>query len=277
VFITDERRRSLAGLEGLARVPLGLHFFGSEAMAVRESWALLSDAKGRHVRGQFAAFFPELLAATSGGRPELGELVDPSFHDLIDDRADSQPRFSFAYQSVSNRSWGIDLGTWHSTLRVYAASGQVAGYVWISKPAAGMSILGTMASGGDLRHLERIQDVVTADRRPAAILFADLDASSPLARRLATADYFTLARALVRAADQCVVDAGGLVGRHLGDGVRSSSRRPSVRNPRPPALRSTQPAHSETPPPTSPNAAVSHQTTRCCASDRTGARRSTSD
>ena len=82
-----------------------------------------------------------------------------------------------------------------------------------------MSILGTMAGGGDLRHLEQTQNVVTADRRPAAILFADLEASSPLARRLATADYFTLARRLVRAADQCVVDAGGLVGRHLGDGV----------------------------------------------------------
>ena len=82
-----------------------------------------------------------------------------------------------------------------------------------------MSILGTIASVGDVRHLERMQEVVTADRRPAAILFADLEASSPLARRLSTVDYFNLARRLVRAADQCVVQAGGLVGRHVGDGV----------------------------------------------------------
>src|SRR5262249_55350880 len=34
-----------------------------------------------------------------------------------------------------------------------------------------------------------------------------------------TASYFRLGRRLVRAADQCVVDAGGLVGRHVGDGV----------------------------------------------------------
>ena len=219
VFVTDELRRSLAGLEGLARVPLGLHYFGSEAMAVRSSWAHLSDAKDSTTREQFAAFFPEMLAATSGGRPELREVVDPCFHDLIDDLPDSQPRASFSFQYVSQRSWGIDLKSWQSHFRVYAASGQVAGFVVLSKPAAGMSILGTMAGGGDLRHLERTQDVVTADRRPAAILFADLEASSPLARRLATADYFTLARRLVRAADQCVVDAGGLVGRHLGDGV----------------------------------------------------------
>jgi len=217
--MTDELRRSLAGLEGLVRAPIGLHYFGSEAMSVRESWVLVADAKTDIVREQFAAAFPELLATTPGGRPELRELVDPNFHDLIDDLADSQPLASFAYQDASNRSWGIDLNTWHSYFRVYAPSGQVAGYVWLSKPAPGMSMLGTVAGGGDLRHLERTQAVVTADRRPAAILFADLEASSPLARRIATADYFTLARRLVRAADQCVVEAGGLVGRHLGDGV----------------------------------------------------------
>ncbi len=87
------------------------------------------------------------------------------------------------------------------------------------KPAAGMSILGPVASLSDVRHFERTQHVVTAARRPAAILSADLEASSPLARRLSTADYFTVARRLVRVADQCLVDAGGLVGRHLGDGV----------------------------------------------------------
>ena len=48
VFITDELRRSLAGLEGLARVPLGLHYFGSEAMAVRSSWAHLFRGKDSH-------------------------------------------------------------------------------------------------------------------------------------------------------------------------------------------------------------------------------------
>jgi len=61
--------------------------------------------------------------------------------------------------------------------------------------------------------------VAKAGRRPAAILFADLEASSPLARRLSTASYFALGRRLVRAADQCVIEAGGLVGRHVGDGV----------------------------------------------------------
>jgi class 3 adenylate cyclase len=56
-------------------------------------------------------------------------------------------------------------------------------------------------------------------RRAVAILMADLEASSPLARRLSTAQYFAFSRRLVRAADQCIIDAGGIVGRHTGDGV----------------------------------------------------------
>jgi class 3 adenylate cyclase len=86
-------------------------------------------------------------------------------------------------------------------------------------PAAGMAVVGMMAMAGDLGHFARMQGVAKAGRRPAAILFADLEASSLLARRLSTASYFALGRRLVRAADQCVVDAGGVVGRHVGDGV----------------------------------------------------------
>ena len=113
----------------------------------------------------------------------------------------------------------MDLGVWSTHIQVRDASGRLAGFVRLTKHAAGMAITQSLTAGGDLRHFERMQDVITADRRPAAILFADLEASSPLARRLSTADYFDLARRLVRAADQCVVEAGGLVGRHLGDGV----------------------------------------------------------
>jgi class 3 adenylate cyclase len=88
-----------------------------------------------------------------------------------------------------------------------------------SMTAVGMATLGALASIGDLGHFERMMGVAKAERRPAAILFADLEGSSPLARRLSTASYFALVRRLARAADSCVIDAGGLVGRHVGDGV----------------------------------------------------------
>lgn len=61
--------------------------------------------------------------------------------------------------------------------------------------------------------------VARPDRRPAAVLFADLEASSPLSKRVSTAQYFAFGRRMVRAVDQCLIDHGGIVGRHACDGV----------------------------------------------------------
>ena len=82
-----------------------------------------------------------------------------------------------------------------------------------------MTTLFMLAGSGDVRHFGRMRQLATANRRPAAVLFADLERSAQLARQLPTASYLTLVRRLTRAADRCVVDAGGLVGRHVGDGV----------------------------------------------------------
>ena len=89
----------------------------------------------------------------------------------------------------------------------------------MSKPSVGMSQLAAAAYTADPAHLERMQAVERPDRRPAAILMADLEASSPLARHLSTAQYFAFVRRLVRTEDQCIIDAGGIVGRHAGDGI----------------------------------------------------------
>jgi class 3 adenylate cyclase len=219
VYMTDELRRSAAGLQGLAPVAIGVHTFSTEALAVWTEYTTVTTSPGDAERERFVSLFPDLLEATPGGRAELRELVDPLFRDLVDELPDSETTGASVYRDGNARAWGIELGTRSIHIRVCDTSGRIAGYLLIGKPAAGMSILGTIAGVDDVRHLERMQEVVTADRRPAAILFADLDASAPLARRLSSADYFTLARRLVRAADQCVVDAGGLVGRHLGDGI----------------------------------------------------------
>jgi class 3 adenylate cyclase len=82
-----------------------------------------------------------------------------------------------------------------------------------------MSQIAAMTAMADVGHFERMRAVARPDLRPAAIVMADLEASSPLARRLSTAQYFAFGRHLLHAADQCVIDAGGIVGRHAGDGV----------------------------------------------------------
>jgi class 3 adenylate cyclase len=218
VFMTDDLRLTFGAQLELAPVALGAHYFSPEALRVSLSWPAGGN-RLEDIRETFAAFGPWLLADTPGGRQELSGLVDPAFHDLVDHLAPDGPSAVIRYTAHGTHSRGKIVEIPALAVRIRDEAGQLAGTALINKPAPGTNVLAAIAAGGDLAHFERMQQVAKPARRPAAILFADLEASSPLARRLSTASYFALGRRLTRAADQCVVDAGGLVGRHVGDGM----------------------------------------------------------
>ncbi len=213
VYVTDEQRRTFGGHKELAPFAIGKHMYGPEAAQLTQQWRFGVNS----MRPGFAALGGLILADTPGGRDALRELVDPSLHDLID--AFSPDDRAMVTFNSAGAPLGGAVGASVLFTRVCDAAGRRVGGVLIAKPGAGMSTISTMTSLADPGHLERMQRVIQAGRRPAALLFADLDGSTPLAKRLSTASYFALARRLVRAADQCVIDAGGLAGRHVGDGV----------------------------------------------------------
>lgn len=216
-YATDDFRLSMGGRLGMAPVPLGLHYFGSESVRSPIFGAFFDpDTSSR----QFVAGLgPWLLADAPAGRSGLRKVLDGSLHDLIDAMAPDDRSivrsFPVSAYTVGRAHAQLLATAW----RIRDADGRIAGTVVQTIPSAGMAMLGTLAAAGDAGHFARMQSVARPARRPAAILFADLEASSPLARRLSTASYFALGRRLTRAADQCVIDAGGLVGRHVGDGV----------------------------------------------------------
>ena len=215
-YVTDELRLSYGGLLGLADVALGEHYVGRVAVESRLGWRSGPNTP-ELARETFAAVGGLTLADTAGGRDELREIVHPQLRDLVDDLTPQGfSALSFEWRGMHSGHEGSARVT---AVRLRDDQGRLVGTALIYKPAASMAVLGAIAGAGDLRHFERMQSVAKPARRPAAILFADLEASSPLARRLSTASYFALGRRLVRAADQCVIDAGGLVGRHAGDGV----------------------------------------------------------
>jgi class 3 adenylate cyclase len=162
---------------------------------------------------------PYVLSSTPGGRDELRRVVDPELVDLVDDLEPRSVSPMWVRRSDSFTMGGGDVGSSTLWFRVDDAQGDFAGCCLLIKPAVGMSQLAVAAATADLAHLERMRVVDTPDRYPAAILMADLEASTPLARRLSSAQYFAFGRRFVRTADQCVIDAGGIVGRHAGDGV----------------------------------------------------------
>ena len=216
VYVTDELRRTFGAGE-LAPFAIGAHAFGPETLSVASRWRFGSNTAEMQ-RILFTGLGGLALSDTPGGRDELRELVAPSLRDLVDELSPADPA-AISFVSGGTGLTGVVLDIPVIAWRVRDRSGRLAGTALLSKPAAGMATLSAAGSSGDLQHLERMLRVAKADRRPAAILFADLEASSQLARRLSTASYFALGRRLVRAADQCVIDAGGLVGRHVGDGV----------------------------------------------------------
>ena len=209
VFFTDELLLTYGYVGASAAVLVGSHFFSAESSRFR-------GAEFGN-RAAFLSMARYMLTTTPGGHEELRRVVDPVLADLVDELQPEEVPVAW----IARPEWttaGANAAYAAVWLRIDGGDGQVAGFCALIKPAAGMSDLG-LAAVADLAHLERMHAVERPDRHPAAILMADLEASSPLARHLSTAQYFAFGRRFVRTADQCIIDAAGIVGRHVGDGV----------------------------------------------------------
>jgi len=150
-------------------------------------------------------------------REGLREMLHPELRDCVDEL---EPCDSVAVGwAEAGQYLGGRIGLTHVAYRVRDSAGRVSGTVFISKPSVGMNTIAMLTAAGDLDHFQRMIGLARAGRRPAAVLFADLEGSAQLSKRMPAAAYFTLVRRMTRAADQCVIEQGGLVGRHIGDGV----------------------------------------------------------
>jgi class 3 adenylate cyclase len=214
VFVSDELRRGYRDVT----MPMGHHFYSREMMEFRRSTIRGSTVDLEFRRVQFLALAPAVLATTPGGREELRRIIDPEYDDLLD-QIEPHEVPAVRHTRTDFTLAGTRVAGSNLLIRIDDANGRFAGVCLLLKPAAGMTRLAMAAGTGDLAHLERMRLIEVPDRRAAAVLMADLESSSPLARSLSTAQYFAFIRRLVRATDQQIVDAGGVVGRHAGDGV----------------------------------------------------------
>ncbi len=217
VFATDDMRRTWLVSDPALISPVGWHYLGREMTAMREG---RDGALTLEQQTSFVDFmFPYVLGTQEGNREILRRAVPPELRDRVDAAEARVLPPVMTWRTDRIRFAGSGGGSLNTQIRLADESGNVAGVAILSKPAAGMSQLWAATGMADLDHLDRTRQVERADRRPAAILMADLESSTPLARRLSTAQYFAFGRRLVRAADRCVVEHGGIVGRHAGDGA----------------------------------------------------------
>ena len=104
------------------------------------------------------------------------------------------------------------------TSAVTHPDGEFLGYLRVFGPGLRAELMALLARG-DTAMFERMARVREPRRRRAAMVFADMQSSSALSRRLSSAAYFSLIRRLFTAIDDLIVKQGGIVGKHAGDGV----------------------------------------------------------
>ena len=219
-YATDDRWRLVAmtnALSGLLPVlpPAGVFYYGPEAVEV-----ILRGPVGNSVeqyREEFRQLGQWVLDDFGADRDRLRDLLHPVLRDVLDEviSSDSDVR---AWE-MPNTHLGGKLNVYSIAQRVRDPTGRVVGSTHTTRPAVGTTTVAMLAASADLDHLRWMQHFSIVARRPAAVLFADLEGSAQLSKRLPTAAYFRLVRRLTKAADECVIEAGGLVGRHVGDGV----------------------------------------------------------
>lgn len=161
---------------------------------------------------------PFMLATIEGGRAALMEACRPELVRTVESEEPREmpPLWTDVMQV---RPRGYQPYPLRSVLcRIDGRDGWFAGAAELWLPNLSGPLLG-LVTLADTAHLERLASVTASKRRPSAILFADLEASTPLARRLSTGAYFSLIRRVMRTVDELVVSRGGLVGRHVGDGL----------------------------------------------------------
>lgn len=217
VYVSDQNRLTDAGDGHLAATTVGEFLLGPRHWRVNAEARYGAGRRPDVLRSFCAGVGGLILADLPGGRDDLAERIEPSVRDVVDelsavDATVSTFRFTaVGLNATRDMQW--------TAVRLRDTNGVLHGTLLQAKPALPAEILAAMAFQRDPDYLQRMFSMSGATRRAGAVMFADLEGSSALARRLSTASYFALVRRIIRATDQSVVDAGGLVGRHVGDGV----------------------------------------------------------
>jgi class 3 adenylate cyclase len=103
-------------------------------------------------------------------------------------------------------------------VRLRGPAGELLGTAQIYNSGFRAGLVNLLARG-DRDMYERMARLADPGPRAVAILFADLEASGTVSKHASSAGYFVLIQALTRSIDRIVVEQGGIVGKHAGDGV----------------------------------------------------------
>jgi class 3 adenylate cyclase len=204
---------AIVGDEAAEQVRLGEH-----CVAIRRIPPLAGKLTMESALGWLRTNLPLFAHDTPGGIPAMRAMLRPEVDAAIGSIEECEPRSLWTGEVEFLQGNLPPAPARYVTTALHARDGERLGWLTIYGPGARAAIA-ALVIRGDQAMFARMADLVEPARRPTAVLFADIQASSRLARHISTAGYFELIRGFTTAVDEIVIRHSGIVGRHAGDGV----------------------------------------------------------
>jgi class 3 adenylate cyclase len=204
--------KALLGTTDEEELGLGRHLIEAQ---LRPPWRRTISERTEIEHFQMQA--PLMIEGTPGGRERLKEMLPELVHPWLEELkpAPLPPLWTSKIEFVQGelppvpvRVLDVRLGTERERIGVLRVYGSAL-------PARVLALVGR----GDEGMFTRMARIFEPSQREAAILFADLESSGALSRKLPSAAFFNLIRDLTTEIDGLVVANSGIVGKHAGDGV----------------------------------------------------------
>jgi class 3 adenylate cyclase len=211
VWVSDELKAAV-GNDDDHELGVGSHIHSARS---RPTWASFITDESK--RTWVASVTPYVMATTPGGREAVLAMAPDDLRDAFAAVEPEAPPsvWSWEFRVADSERELPSVGALGQTLR---DDDGIVGFLLVYGPALPSGLL-TLLTAGDqdmFRRMARLADPQPAD---AAILFADLEASAALSRRLPSSAFFAFICALNTAIDEEVVARRGIVGKHAGDGT----------------------------------------------------------
>jgi len=171
----------------------------------------LSRARGHEV--------PYILADTPGGVASLRKVLSKEYYAHIKNIKPQAPPPTWMTEMDYLQGNLPPLKIWCQQQRIIDEDG-FHGTVRTYHPGLRASVLAYLARGNTAM-FERMIRLVEPGPRKCAILFADLEGSTPLSRKLSSRAFFELLTSFSKGVDDIIVEQQGIVGYHAGDGVNA--------------------------------------------------------
>jgi class 3 adenylate cyclase len=192
--------------------------YGRHIVDVRWSEPWLSSVDDESRLGLVATELPFIANDTPGGAEQLRALVERATGQPLEPFAAEQPPPMWARRIRLTVEGQPPFPVQFVASRLTAEDGTFLGTAYAYGSTLPARLLALVTRGNEAM-FERMAALVKPGRRSAAVLFADMQASGPLSRRLPSAGYFELIRSLTGEMDGAVIRNNGIVGKHAGDGV----------------------------------------------------------